>query len=123
MGTVAVDLVWAEYQAARELATQGLSLAQRDQDRVLLLVAHHALGTTAYFLGEVSLARAHLEQGIALDNRQQHHHLAFRDGLDLGVCGLSCGAWPLWLLGYPEQAIQRCQEALTLAREWRTPSA
>ena len=86
-----------------------------------MLVAHHALGTTAYFLGEVSLARAHLEQGIALYNRQQHHHLAFRYGLDLGVWCLSCGAWPLWLLGYPEQAIQRCQEALTLARELAHP--
>jgi predicted ATPase len=114
-------LVWAEYQVARELAEQGLSLAQRDQDPALMLVAHHALGTTAYFLGEVSLARAHLEQGMALYDLQQHHYLAFRYGMDLGVWCLSYGAWPLWLLGYPEQALQRCQEALTLARKLAHP--
>jgi TOMM system kinase/cyclase fusion protein len=114
-------LVWAEYQTARELAEQGLSLAQRDQDPALMLVAHHALGTTAYFLGEVSLARAHLEQGMALYDLQQHHYLAFRYGMDLGVWCLSYGAWPLWLLGYPEQALQRCQEALTLARKLAHP--
>jgi len=114
-------LVRAEYQTARELAEQCLSLAQRIQDTALLLVAHHALGTSAYFCGEVSQARAHLEQGIALYNRQQHHHLAFRYGLDLGVWCLAYGAWPLWLLGYPEQALQRSQEALTLAQKLAHP--
>jgi predicted ATPase len=100
-------LVRAEYQTVRELAEQCLSMAQRDQDSALLLVAHPALGITVYFCGEVSQARAHLEQGLALYNRQQHHPLAFRYGLDLGVWCLAYGAWPLWLLGYPEQALQR----------------
>src|SRR4029453_14497076 len=36
--------------------------------------------------------------------------------LDLGVWCRAYGAWPLWLLGYPAQALQRNQEALTLAR-------
>ncbi len=114
-------LVRAEYQTARELAEQCLSLAQRDHDPALLLVAHHALGITVYFLGEVTLARAHLEQGMALYDLQQHQHLAFRYGMDLGVWCLSYGAWPLWLLGYPEQALQRSQEALTLARQLAHP--
>jgi predicted ATPase len=114
-------LVWAKYQTARKLAEQCLNLAQRDQDPALLLVAHHALGTTAYFLGEVSLARAHLEQGVALYDLQQHHYLAFHYGLDLGVWCLAYIAWPLWLLGYPEQALQRSQEALTLARNLAHP--
>ena len=114
-------LVRAEYQTARELAVQCLRLAQRDEDSALRLVAHHALGNTLYFFGEVSLARAHLEQGIALYDRQQHHHLAFHYGLDLGVWCLAYGAWPLWLLGYPEQALQRSREALTLARKLAHP--
>jgi predicted ATPase len=114
-------LVRAEYQTARELAEQGLSLAQRVHDPALLLVAHHALGITVYFLGDVTLARVHLEQGMALYDPQQHHHLAFRYGLDIGVWCLSYGAWPLWLLGYPEQALQRNQEALTLARQLAHP--
>jgi predicted ATPase len=33
------------------------------------------------------------------------------------VAGRVFLAWTLWLLGYPEQALQRSQEAITLARE------
>jgi tetratricopeptide (TPR) repeat protein len=58
--------------------------------------------------------------GIALYNSQQHrsHVLATAH---LGVFGLSRLAQILWLLGYPDQALQRSQEALTLARELAHP--
>ena len=114
-------LVRAEHRIARELAEQCLSLAQRVQDSALLLVAHHALGITVYFLGEVTLARAHLEQGLALYVPQEHRTLAFRYGIDLGVWCLSYVAWPLWLLGYPEQARTRSHEAITLAQALAHP--
>src|SRR5262249_21139104 len=114
-------LVRAEYQTARELAEQCLRLAQHVHAPALLLVAHQALGATAYFLGEETAARAHLEQGLALYDPQQHRTLAFRYGLDLGVWCLSFGAMPLWLLGYPEQALTWTHEALTLARKLAHP--
>jgi predicted ATPase len=114
-------LAQAEYQTARELAEQCLSLAQRDHDPALLLVAHHALGITVYDLGEATLARTHLEQGIALYAPHEHSMLAFRYGIDLGVWCLSYVAWPLWQLGYPEQALKRSHEALTLARKLAHP--
>jgi predicted ATPase len=113
--------VRAEHQTARELAEQCLDLAQRVQDPALLLVAHHALGATVCFLGEVVLARAHFEQGLALYNPQEHRALAFRYGLDLKVWYLSYVAWPLWLLGYPDQALTRSNEAITLAQELSHP--
>jgi predicted ATPase len=62
-----------------------------------------------------------LEQGLALYAPQEHRALAFRYGLDLKVWCLSYMAWPLWLLGYPEQALQRSQEAITLAQELSHP--
>ena len=62
----------AEFQTARELGEQLLSLAQRVQDPALLLEAHHALGDTLFYLGEFARARAHLEQGMALYDPQQH---------------------------------------------------
>ena len=75
----------AEYQKAHELGEQLFALAQRQQDPALLLVAHYALGTTLYHLGEFARARAHLEQGLALYDSQQHRFLAFVYGQDLGV--------------------------------------
>jgi predicted ATPase len=114
-------LVRAEYQTARELAEQCLSLAQRAHAPALLLVAHYALGATVYLLGELAPARIHQEQAIALYDPTQHHPLAFCYGMDLGVWCLSYVAWHLWLLGYPEQALTRSHEAITLAQELSHP--
>jgi predicted ATPase len=113
-------LMRAEHQTARELAEQCLSLAQRLQDPALLLEAHLALGGIL-FLGELIPARASLEQGMAFYNPQQHHALAFHYGQDPGVTALSYTAYSLWPLGYPDQALQRSHEALTLARALSHP--
>jgi predicted ATPase len=114
-------LVRAAYQTARELAEHGLSLAQGVHDPALLLVALYALGATVYLLGEPAAARTHLEQAIALYDPAQHHHLAFRYGMDVGVWCRSYVAWHLWLLGYPDQALTRSHEAITLAQELSHP--
>jgi len=79
---------------ARELAEQCLSLAQGVHDQALLLVAHYMLGGTLYHLGELTPGRAHLEQGLALYDRQQHHQSGLPFGMDLGVWCLSYVAWP-----------------------------
>jgi predicted ATPase len=66
-------------------------------------------------------ARAHLEQGVALYDPQQHHAHAFLYGQDPRMACLSDAAYALWLLGYPDQALQRSHEAITLARELAHP--
>ena len=114
-------LVRAEYQTARELAEQCFSLAQGVDAPALRLAAHFALGVSLLWLGEIALARAHLEQSLALYNPQEHRVLAFRAGLDLEVWCLSHLAQALWLLGYPDQALRRSHEALTLAQELSHP--
>jgi predicted ATPase len=108
----------AEHQRARALGEQLLSLAQQVHDAALLLEAHHALWATLFWSGEFAAARAHLEQGRALYDPQQHHaHTLLYGGHDPGVCCLSHAAWSLWILGYPDQALQRVREALALAHE------
>jgi predicted ATPase len=72
-------------------------------------------------VGEFAGARAHLEQGMALYNRQQHHSHAFLYGYDSGVHCFSLEAVALWHLGYPEQALRRIHDALTLAQELSYP--
>jgi predicted ATPase len=108
-------------QTARELAEQLFSLAQRAQDPALLLEGNRIMGQTMFWLGEMSSARAHLEQGVALYDPQQHRSHAFVYGQDPGVFCRSFGAMPLWVLGYPDQALQHIQEALTLAQELTHP--
>jgi predicted ATPase len=62
-----------------------------------------------------------LEQGIALSYPPQYHSLAALYGEDPGVTCRANAAFALWLLGYPVQAGQRSQEALTLAQELAHP--
>jgi predicted ATPase/class 3 adenylate cyclase len=110
-----------ELRMARELGEQLLTLAQRVGDPALLLEAHYTLGNTLNYLGEFAAAHAHFAQGIALYNPQRHHAHAFRYGQDPGVICRAYAGVTLWWLGYPDQALQRSHEALTLARELAHP--
>ncbi len=116
-GLCAFSLIRAEVQTARELGEQCLRLAQSVQSPYLLLSAHYMLGVTLFHLGELDSARTHLEQGIVLYDPQRHY--SHRE--DLGVGCLSYAAWTLWFLGYPDQALKRSREALTLAQELALP--
>lgn len=112
----------AEHETARELGEQCLSLAQRLDDPALLLEARLALGVSWFYLGQLSQAHAHLEQGMRLYDPQQHHALAFRYGnIDPGVGCLAYAGWTLWVQGYPDQALGRVNEALTLAQNLEHP--
>jgi class 3 adenylate cyclase/predicted ATPase len=111
-----------EHQRAQALGEQLLSLAQQVHDAALLLEAHHALWATLVWTGDFATARVHLEQGRALYDPQQHRaHALLYGGHDPGVCCLSHGAWALWLLGHPDQALQSMQQALTLAHALAHP--
>jgi predicted ATPase len=109
----------AELRTAHELAEQLLHIGQRLQDPIGLLWAHSALGFTLRVTGEFAQARAHFEQSLALYNRHtpRAYGFVFNPGVD-SLCGLS---QTLYLLGYPDQALQRAQEALALARELAHP--
>jgi len=111
-----------EYQTMRVLGEQLLSLAQRLQDLDLLLEAHHALWATLFFGGELAAAQPHFEQGLRLYEPQRHRaHAALYSGHDPGACCRYLGALPLWLLGYPDQAVVSIQAALTLAQQLAHP--
>jgi tetratricopeptide (TPR) repeat protein len=108
-------------QTARDVAEQCLALAEPTHDPALLLEAHMALGRTLQLLEEFVPARQHLEQGIALYTRRQHHAHASLYVRDPGVvCGIYA-AHVLWYLGYPDQALVRSHDALTLAQDLAHP--
>jgi adenylate cyclase len=100
----------AELQTAYTLGEQLMRLAQQTHDAALLVEAHRALGTTLLFLGKLTAAHTHLEQGIALYDPQQHRSLALRYGADSGIVCRLYMAWVLWLLGYPDQALRYIHE-------------
>ncbi len=107
---------------ARELGAQLWSLAQRERNTTLLLIAHGALADTLLWCGDFAHAHQHAEQGLASYILAQHRDLAFLyGGHDLGVASLVWRALALWHLGYPEQAVLSIRQALPLLEELAHP--
>jgi predicted ATPase len=113
-----------EFQEARELGKQLFSLAETMQNPALVLEAHHTLWSTSYSLGELVSAKEHCEHGRALYDPNQHRqHAYLYSGHDPGVCCGVHAALVLWLIGYPDQALQISQETLLLARNLCHPNS
>jgi predicted ATPase len=110
----------AELSTARALGERLLTMAQHAQDPALLLVAHHRQIALA-FQGEFVFARERLEEGIVFYDAQRSGSHILLYGDDPGVGCLSYIALVLWFLGYADQARQRMQAALTLARDLAHP--
>ncbi|MEH6579324.1 MAG: adenylate/guanylate cyclase domain-containing protein [Amphritea sp.] len=106
-----------DYKTAQELAEWLLRLASQDQDPALMLQAHYAMGATLFFQGELSLAQTHFEQSIRLYDPSQHRAHAFRYGTEPGILALNFMFWILWYRGFPDQALEKCEDVLALVRE------
>ena len=108
---------------ARELGEQLYALVQREATSGYRLEAHEVLGTILYQMGSYGIAWTHFEQGIALLDSAAPRRLASGPGVKPGLWCLAVGALVLWCLGYPAQAVQRSQEALTLAQAQAHPQS
>jgi predicted ATPase len=117
-GLAAFYVIRGELRAGRELHEQQLRVAQSVQNPVLLQVAHYALGEVLLDFGELIESQAHLEQAITLYDPHKRRSQTIHDPR---VAALSIAALTLWLLGYPDQALKRMQESLTLAQELSHP--
>jgi predicted ATPase len=67
--------------------------------------------------GSSAQARAHYDQALALYDPAEHRRLATRFGGDIGVTILSCRSIALWILGYPQAALEDTAHVLKDARE------
>ncbi len=104
-------------ETAIELAQQLLDLAQRQPDTGYLVEGHFLMGTMAFYRGDFLAARTHLEQSRHLSDALPSQPETLRGGFVPGVTVRTSLARVLWALGYADQAQQRSQEALDLARQ------
>jgi len=110
-----------ELHASREKAEELLRLASGNQDIAFRIMAHRTLCNTLHHLGELAESRAHMERVIEYYKPTEHHSLALRYGQDPAVSARLFGALALWLLGYPDTALERMQEAQRWASEIAHP--
>jgi predicted ATPase len=116
-GLWTVSLIAFNGDAARELATQFLALAEQQGDTVPLTHGHRLLGLSLLFAGDILEARAHCDRAIALYDPMKHRPLVTTFGVDAGVTALCYRSEALWLLGYPAAALTDAGRALADARE------
>ena len=103
--------------AARNLSTQFLTLAETQRSSALGAVGHRMVGASLLCAGKLIKAKEHLDQGIALYDRAEHQPLIMRFSVDSGPFLLSFRSLALWTLGYPDAARADTARALTDARE------
>jgi DNA-binding winged helix-turn-helix (wHTH) protein/predicted ATPase len=115
--------VRSELPKAREMAEELHALATELGEPALILQSQQAFAVTTLCLGQPSATRQHMEHATALYDPQRHQGQTFLFGQDPGVACLAFGSVALWLLGYPDQAVQKSGEATRLSHELSQPSS
>ena len=109
----------SQWQNELETSQQLVALAEREPSPPRLLWANTALGESLEYQGRHRDARAQLEKAIALiPVIGEHTVFAVADPR---ITALDVLGDVLWCLGFPDQALERCREALTLARKLGKP--
>ncbi len=121
IGVGGFHVVRGKYRMAHAVALQLLQVAERTQDLGLLVEVHALVGIVAFYQGEFTTARTHLEHGMALYDPIQHRTHMLHYGQDPWVACCSYLAWTLWTLGYPDQAQVRSREAIAYAQQLQHP--
>jgi predicted ATPase len=102
--------------AARKLAMEFLTLAERQGSTVPRMIGHRLMGRSLIDTGHIVEGCTHCDQALALYN-EEYRPLAMRFGQDTEVSVLSFRPLGLWLLGYPDRAVADTSRAIKRARE------
>ncbi len=104
---------------AQEFGQQLFGMALRQHDPVLRRESHIAMGVIALYRGDFIAARAYLEQSLEIFAAPSASTSIVAGGLSPRIASRIWLVRALWVLGYADQARQRSQEALALARDIR----
>jgi predicted ATPase len=111
-----------DLEGTAKFSKELLATVEEESDSDLVLEAHHAGWTTGWPRGELEKSLDHAAAGIELYVPEAHHALAnVYAGHDPGVCARYSHGLVSWLLGFPDRAAERVDEALALARELQHP--
>ncbi|WP_432470141.1 adenylate/guanylate cyclase domain-containing protein [Amphritea sp. HPY] len=115
--------VRGDLKTALKQAERLLKIAKDSKDKALLLGAQSEMGVLLFAFGELENARSFLEVVSDQYNPEEHSSLAFHYALDLGVLSLSFLSLILALEGDLVRAMERCDQALSLARQLSHPAS
>ncbi|MGA9725688.1 MAG: AAA family ATPase [Candidatus Binatus sp.] len=109
-----------DVERGRALAAEVLALAEAQGSAELLVMAHQNVAEPEYYQGKFASSLTHCERAFALYDPARHSEF-LPTGSHIGVPALGYGAWNLWCLGWPDSALARAEEAVSLGRRLNHP--
>jgi predicted ATPase/class 3 adenylate cyclase len=111
----------AEHDKGAQVGRQILRLAEQQNDASMLVDGHLVLGANLAFLNDLHAGLEHLDKAIGYFASAPSRSRRFRLGNNPGVACFTTSAFILWMLGYPDRAVQRATDAVALATELEHP--
>jgi predicted ATPase len=111
----------AEFDKGAQVGREILRLAEQQNDASMLVDGHLLLGANLAFLNDLHAGLEHLDKAITYFESGPSRSRPFRLGNNPGVACFTTSAFILWMLGYPDRAFQRANDAVALATELEHP--
>ncbi len=111
----------AEFDKGAQLGREILRLAEVQADPSMRVDGHLVLGSSLALQHDLHGGLDQLERAIASFESQRHQARRFRLGNNPGIAAFTTSALTLWMLGFPDRALERATRAVTLATELEHP--
>jgi tetratricopeptide (TPR) repeat protein len=105
-----------------QVTGEALSLAREVEDPRLVVHALEMVGRNAFLRGEFQEALDRYQELLTIYSPEEHRDDRATAWMDLGPTALGMVGTQLWHLGYQDQALARCEEAVAQARGLKSPS-
>jgi hypothetical protein len=105
-------VVRGEFDLAQRFDENLLHLSYQRNDRAGLILGHHSSGRTLFYRGRFASSRSHQEEALTLYDPISHRALVSQAGFDPRVGVLGFLGFALVCLGFPDQALARCDAAI-----------
>jgi class 3 adenylate cyclase/predicted ATPase len=112
-----------EFDRALRLDEDLLHLSRQRNDSAGLVLGHFSSGRNLMFVGRFAASRSHSEEALALYDPISHGSLVHQGGIHPQVGSHAHSGIDLFCLGYPAQALARCNVAIAEARRLAHPAS
>ena len=121
-GLASLYMFRAQFDQTARLGREILALGEREHDPRMLIDGHLLVGATLMTSDDLQGGLDHLDQAIAVfPTGPARAQRSARVGNDPRISCLTSSGLTLWLMGYPDRAVERANAALALAAELEHP--
>jgi predicted ATPase len=111
----------AEFEKGAQIGREILRLADAQADPSMRVDGYLVLGSSLALQNDLHRGLEQLERATASFESRSQRATRFRLGNNPGVAALTTSALTLWMLGFPDRALERAARAVTLATELGHP--